>query len=141
MQERRRAIVMLTLSRDEIRRIAPEVEQIPKSLPQVRQLMARLMASLSAPEDSMVSIDVREPDAPWMTTADVAALYRVSERTVRLWCEKGYLQAQQMPGPRGMWRIRGDQFPADLTATNRLLTTVHDINQRFSEPPPDDYER
>jgi excisionase family DNA binding protein len=141
MQERKRGMVMLTLSRDEIRRMASEVEQIPSSLPQVRQLMARLMATLSAPENPTVSIDVRESDPPWMTTADVAALYRVSERTVRQWCEKGYLQAQRVPGPRGSWRIRGDQFPADLTAAERLVSTVRDINRRFSEPPPDDYER
>ncbi|WP_053958079.1 helix-turn-helix domain-containing protein [Sulfobacillus thermosulfidooxidans] len=132
---------MLTLSRDEIRQIAPEIEKIPSSLPQVRQLMERLIASLSVSSDPVVSIAIREPDISWMTTADVATLYGVSERTVRQWCEKQYLQAQRMPGPRGSWRIRSDQFPADLFAIKRLMTTVQDINQRFSAPPPDDYER
>ena len=131
---------MLTLSRNEIRRIALEVEQIPSNLSQIRQLMERLMAAAATSEESMVSITVRESEDSWMTTADVAALYRVSERTVRQWCEKGYLQASRAPGPRGSWRIRGDQFPADVAATEHLLSTVRRINQRFAEPPPDDSE-
>ena len=131
---------MVTLSRDDIRRLVPEVERIPGTLPEVRHLMARLVEALEASDDAVVSIAVQDSD-PWMTTAEVAALFRVSERTVRQWCEQGYLHARRAPGPRGMWRIPKDQFPADGAAVKRLLNTVGDINRRFTDPPPDDYER
>lgn len=53
------------------------------------------------------------PDAPeqLLTVNDVAALLRVSPRTVRRWIETGKLRATRLPG-RGAYRIQ----PADLRA-------------------------
>lgn len=40
------------------------------------------------------------------TTAEVAAKFRVGQRTVYRWIEHGKLDAFQTPG--GHWRVRGD---------------------------------
>lgn len=40
------------------------------------------------------------------TTSEVAAKFRVGQRTVYRWIDKGRLDAFQTPG--GHWRVRGD---------------------------------
>ena len=41
-----------------------------------------------------------------LTTSEVATYFRVGQRTVYRWIEKGRLTAFQTPG--GHWRVRGD---------------------------------
>ena len=89
-----------------------------------------------------MGITIAEPDLPrWLTTRDVADIFRISERVVRRWCEQGHVVAMRTPGPRGVWRIRANQFAASSDAVTTLLDTVARLNRRFDAGPPDEYER
>lgn len=45
-----------------------------------------------------------------LTTAEVAVLFRVGQRTVYRWIKGGRLEA--FPTPGGHWRVRGDSVSA-----------------------------
>lgn len=44
-------------------------------------------------------------DRQYYTTAEVARIWRLNSRTVERWCRWGRIEAFQLSGPRGPWRI------------------------------------
>lgn len=129
---------MVTLEPEEVLALRREEQQLPSDFPMLRDLIQKL-GSLSA-SGQPVHITVSEPPQ-WLTTRDVADMFRISERAVRHWCEQRHVAAIRTPGTRGVWRIRADQFAAPPEAVHALLDTVKRINQRFEAAPPEDYER
>lgn len=131
---------MVTLTPEDISALRREEQQLPSDFPRLRDLIHTL-GTLSASGEP-VGITIAEPDVPrWLTTRDVADMFRISERAVRHWCEQGHVVAMRTPGPRGVWRIRADQFAASSDAVTTLLDTVVRLNGRFDAEPPDEYER
>lgn len=58
-----------------------------------------------------ISINIKSQDSPdteYLTTAEVAKLYRMSQQQIRRWCESGKIIALRAPG--GSWRIQASQF-------------------------------
>ena len=131
---------MVTLTPEDISALRREEQQLSSDFPRLRDLIHTL-GTLSASGEP-VGITVAEPEVPrWLTTRDVADMFRISERAVRHWCEQGHVVAMRTPGPRGVWRIRADQFAASSDAVTTLLDTVVRLNRRFDAKPPDEYER
>ncbi len=64
----------------------------------------------------------------YLSTAQVAAMYMVSERVVRNWCSTGRIQAVRSGG---VWRIPREQFIAGPEEVRKLLETTKRINRRF----------
>ena len=52
-----------------------------------------------------------------LTTAEVAELFRVGQRTVYRWIDSGRLAAFQTPG--GHWRVRGDSVASLFRSMTR----------------------
>lgn len=131
---------MVTLKPEDVSALRREEQQLPSDFPRLRDLIRKLGTLTASGEP--VRITIAESGAPrWLTTRDVADMFRISERAVRHWCEQGHVVAIRTPGPRGVWRIRADQFAAAPGAVNTLLDTVGRLNRRFDGEPPDDYER
>ena len=130
---------MVKLEPEEVSGLRREERKLPGDFPMLRELIHKL-ESLSA-SGQPGHITVADPATEWLTSREVADMFRISERTVRHWCEEGHVRAIRTPGKRGVWRIRADQFAAPPEAVHGLLDTVKRINQRFEADPPEDYER
>ncbi len=130
---------MVILEPEEVSALRLEEQHLSEDYPMLRNLISKL-ESLSA-SGQAVEISVVQPTTEWLTTHEVATMLRVSERTVRHWCEDGQIHAIRTAGARGNWRIRANEFSAPPDAPQRLLETVQRINRRFDEDPPEDYER
>ena len=91
--------------------------------------------------DKRIPASEEAADSPglYLTTAQVAAMYRVPVRIVRSWCQAGRLAATRV-GPRGEWRILRSQFSAGPDDVRTLLATVDRLNSRFGGEAIDDYE-
>lgn len=48
------------------------------------------------------------PEKEYLSTAEVAALFQMSQQQVRRWCESGKIRAFQ--SPQGTWKIYASQF-------------------------------
>lgn len=78
-----------------------------------------------------ITIDVRGEKRTmkeeFLTTAEVADLYRMSQQQVRRWCEAGQIQAYR--GPGGSWRIPSFQFRkvGILTAFKKERRPIEDV--------------
>lgn len=68
----------------------------------------------------------------YLTTAQVAGIFRVPNRVVRKWCRVGLIWATRV-GQRGPWRILRSQFSVGPEEVQRLLDTVARINSRFED--------
>ncbi len=130
---------MVTLKPEEVLALRREEQELPREFPMLRQLLRKLGRLSVAGQP--VQITIAESPPQWLTTADVAAMFQVSERAVRHWCEEHRIVATQIPGARGVWHIPADQFPSLPTTAQALIDTVTRINQRFDGDPPEDYER
>lgn len=130
---------MVTLEPEEVVALRREEQQLPRDFPLLRDLIRKL-ESLSAPGRPLY-ISVGGSNVRWLTSQEVAGMFRISERAVRHWCEQGRIAAIRTPGSRGVWRIRADQFAASPEAVNMLVDTVTNMNQRFDTAPSEDYER
>lgn len=53
-----------------------------------------------------VRVEAQRVHGEFLTTAEVARRFRVSQQQVRRWCEQGLIQAERTPG--GTWRIPAD---------------------------------
>lgn len=60
-----------------------------------------------------LTIRAERHDEEYLTTAEVARRFRVSQQQVRRWCESGRIQADRTPG--GTWRIPAVQFQGKPT--------------------------
>lgn len=60
-----------------------------------------------------LTIQAERLEGEYLTTAEVARRFRVSQQQVRRWCESGRIQAERTPG--GTWRIPAAQFQGKLT--------------------------
>jgi hypothetical protein len=67
---------------------------------------------------------VRFMACQYLTT--IESVYRVSQRTVRRWCEDGRILGAYRPSPRKQWRVRK---PADLDAWQKAVI------ESLGEPP------
>lgn len=104
------------------------------------EVAATLAAELetSIQSGDLVVVEIRRPVRE-LTTAQVAEMYAVSDRTVRSWCDSGRIIAHRTPG--GEWRIPADQFQASNEEVHRFRETVAKLNARFAgQPEPDDFE-
>lgn len=136
----REGIVMMVLDEHDIQALDQEQARVPESASTVRQLIQALVALAQAGRPIRISVGEETPVL--LTTAEVAQLMRVSERTVRDWCERGLVTAFQSGGSGGAWRIRAEQFAQRSgQAVEHLLDTVHQINMRFGDEPLQTYER
>lgn len=131
---------MMVLDEHDIQALEQEQSRVPESASAIRHLIKELVA-LAQP-GRPIRISVGEETPTLLTTAEVAQLMRVSERTVRDWCERGLLTAFQSGGSGGAWRILTDQFARRSgQPVQHLLDTVHQINKRFGDEPLQTYER
>jgi len=90
----------------------------------------------------VVPAETRETDRAsqqrFLTTREVAEMFDVSSRMVRRWCEDQRVRASRTPG--GHWRIPAEQFRATPEQLKHFTRTIEEMNERFDDPPPEDYE-
>lgn len=127
---------VLELAPSDVLEIARQLSAVREVAPAAGALLDRLVTESKG---NGIRIEVRElPCRPrYLTTAQVAEMFLVSERAVRKWCKSGRIRAEQPGGPDGDWRIPEDQFGATHEALTRLHRTATDIAARHGGP--DDY--
>ena len=128
---------VIALQPSRVRTITSELETAAKQTPTIAGLVAEIVQGIGETGGEIVLLPAAVDD--FLTTAEVAQMYRVTDRVVRKWCEAGYVKATRV-GPRGEWRILRSQFAAGPAEVRKLLDTVTRINSRFQGEEIDDYE-
>lgn len=134
---------MVALGRDEAQRMQSEARYLPEQAVAIRRFIAKLAVAMEAEPVLQVALlgPVQESASEWLKTSEVARMFRVSERTVRRWCEEGQIEAQRSPsGPRGDWRIRASQFSARPDEVEDFWQVAEQIAQKYGGEV-DEFER
>lgn len=106
----------------------------PDDASQVRPVRGRQFTARSATHSAPAG------SGRYLSTAQVARMLDVSERTVRKWCEKGLVQAVQPARPKGAWRIVASQFTVTPRQMSAIVRKVRSLNRRLGSSELDDYE-
>ncbi len=125
--------LVLELTRSQVLEISRQVSAVREVAPTAGELLEQLVTEVKG---CGIRIEVRElPRRPrYLTTAQVAEMFQVSERAVRKWCQRGRIRAEQPGGPDGDWRIPEDQFAATHEGMTRLQRTAAEIADRYGGP-------
>lgn len=130
---------MIALLPSEVQTLSREMAtDAAKQMPLMARLATEIIQGIGETGGEVVLRPAVSPGV-FLTTAQVAAMYQVSDRVVRKWCETGRIQATRV-GDRGEWRILRSQFAAGPEEVQGLLDTVTQINRRFEGEEIDDYE-
>ncbi len=129
---------VIALQPAKVKTLARELESsAAKLMPETAGLVVAIVQGIGEAGGEILLRPTAE--GRFLTTAEVAQMYRVTDRVVRKWCEAGHLQAERV-GPRGEWRILRSQFSAGPVEVRKLLETAARINRRFEGEEIDDYE-
>ena len=130
---------VIALRQEEVRALAREMEtDAAKQTPTMVRLISEVLQGIGATGGELILRPMTDQGA-FLTTAQVAEMFQVSDRVVRKWCETGRLKATRI-GDRGEWHIHRSQFAAGPEEVRHLLDTVTRINSRFQGEEIDDYE-
>ncbi len=130
-------VKVIALQPSRVRTLTRELKTAAQQTPAIEGLVSEIVHGIGETGGEIVLRPTSAED--FLTTADVAKMYRVTDRVVRKWCEAGHIKATRV-GPRGEWRVLRSQFTAGPEAVRRLLDAATRINGRFQGEEIDGYE-
>jgi excisionase family DNA binding protein len=133
---------VIELAAKDIEALSREVATVrQKDAPTVARVVREIIRSMGTTGGEIIVRPVSQPEI-FLTTSQVAAMYQVSDRVVRKWCESGRLRAARV-GEKGEWKIFRSQFSAGPEEVRALVDTLSSINKRFEKEEEEDntYER